>query len=210
MKEKVDLNKFAGNTAYIGVDLSSVSDTTSLAVMIPYEDKFYFKGWIWLPRDTFVKSPSHTIYQEFVNSGDLIITEGNIVDYQVITNKIAELSLLFNVEGVYYDRYNSSQFAIQCTELGYPMKPFSQGLQSFNNPTKEFERLVLNRNAVIDKSLMAIWQFNNCHIRSDHANNVKPEKSGENKKIDVVISMLEALGGYLLNPSLTDCQIYVL
>lgn len=210
MKQKINLEEFRGYLGYIGVDLASVNDTTSLSVMIPKDDKFYFKTWTFIPRDTFVNSPNHELYQQFYNAGCLIITEGNITDYQVITNKIVELSQIINIEGIYYDQYNSSQWAIQCTELGFNMCPFSQGLQKFNNPTKELERLVLSRNAVIDKSTMVLWMFGNAVLRVDHASNVKPEKGkGVSGKIDAVITMVESLGGYLQNPMGNDFDIFV-
>lgn len=210
MAQKVNLEDFRGQTCYIGVDLSSVGDTTSLAVMIPQGEKRYFKTWSWLPRDTFVNSPNHDLYQKFVDEGALTITEGNIVDYQVVTNKIAEISEILLVEGIYYDRYNSSQWAIQCTELGYNMQPFAQSLSSFNGPTKEMERLILTKNAVIDRNIMGLWEFANCQLRVDHANNIKIEKKGSNQKIDMCIAMIQALGGYLQNPVGSDFEILVL
>ncbi len=211
MKQKVEVSDFQGLVGYIGVDLASVGDTTSVTVMIPKGDMFYFKTWTFIPRDTFVSSPNHELYQKFYNDGNLIISEGNITDYQLITNKIVELSETVQIEGIYYDQYNSSQWAIQCTELGFNMRPFRQGLQSFNNPTKELERLVLSRKAVIDKSTMILWMFGNTVLRVDHASNVKPEKGkGVSGKIDGVITMIEALGGYLENPNNGDFEIFVI
>lgn len=211
MKQKIDLEDFRGMIGYIGVDLASVGDTTSLSVAIPKDDKFYFKTWTFIPRDTFVNSPNHELYQKFFLDGNLIVSEGNITDYQLITNKIMELSQIIQIEGIYYDQYNSSQWAIQCTDLGFNMCPFRQGLQAFNNPTKELERLVLSRKAVIDKSTMMLWMFGNVVLRVDHASNVKPEKGrGSNGKIDGVITMIEALGGYLENPNDGDIEIFVI
>ena len=210
MKTKVNLEDYRGMLGYVGVDLASVGDTTSVSIMIPNGGKFYFKTWTFIPRDTFVNSPNHELYEQFYNSGDLIITEGNITDYQAITNKIVEINETITIEGIYYDQYNSSQWAIQCTELGFNMQPFSQGLMSFNNPTKELERLVLSRDAVIDRSTMILYMFGNVNLRVDHANNIKPEKRGSNLKIDGVITMIEALGGYLKNPTGNDFEIFVL
>lgn len=211
MKTRLNVDDFKGMVGYIGVDLASVGDTTSISLMVPKDDKFYFKTWTFIPRDTFVNSPNHELYQKFYIDGDLIITEGNVTDYQVITNKIMDLSQIVHIEGIYYDQYNSSQWAIQCTELGFNMCPFRQGLQSFNNPTKEMERLILSRRAVIDKSVMVLWMFGNVVLRVDHASNVKPEKGkGVSGKIDAAITMIEALGGYLENPYSTDFDIFVL
>ena len=210
MKKKINLEDFRGYVGYMGVDLASVGDTTSLSIMIPKDDKFYIKTWTFIPRDTFVNSPNHQLYEKFYNEGSLTITEGNIQDYQLITNKIVEISQIIQIEGIYYDQYNSSQWAIQCTNLGFNMQPFSQGLMAFNNPTKELERLILSRKAVIDKNILFLWEMDNTNLRVDHAGNVKPEKKSSNQKIDAIIATIQAIGGFLKNPAGNDFEIFVL
>lgn len=210
MKQVLNIEDFRGCMGYIGVDLASVGDTTSITLMIPKDDKFYFKTWTFVPRETFNNSPNHELYQQFYNAGNLIVSEGNVTDYQLITNKIVELNEIVQIEGIYYDQYNSSQWAIQCTELGFNMQPVPQGLMAFNNPTKELERLILKGSAVIDKSIMILWMFSSTQLRIDHAQNIKPEKKSVNNKIDGVITMIEALYGYLKNPAGNDFEIFVI
>ena len=79
------------------------------------------------------------------------------------------------------------------------MVKFGQGLGNFNIPTKEFERLLLNGKVIIDKNIVTKFCFGNAMIKEDIHDNYKPVKDDgdKNKKIDVCISMLEALGGYL-------------
>ena len=206
--DTIDLEKFRGSVCYIGVDLASVSDLTALAVMIPYEGKFYFKNYAFLPEDTFSNHPNRELYQRFWQDGDLIVTNGNIADYQALTNKIVEISQILQVEGIYYDPYNSGQWAIQCTELGLNMQQFRQGLLHFSNPTKEMEKLVLSGDAVFDKSAMVLWEFGNVVLRVDAQQNVKPDRTSTFNKIDNVIASVECLGGYLANPVASDFTIF--
>jgi phage terminase large subunit-like protein len=208
--EDFKLEDFAGKACYVGVDLASVSDLTALTVMIPSGDKFYFKNWAFIPRDTYVNHQNHQLYERFHNDGDLIITEGNICDYQLITNKIVEISQTLMIQGIYYDPYNSGQWAIQCTDLGFNMCQFRQGLLSFNNPTKEMEKLILSQNAVFDKSALVLWEFGNVVLRTDSQQNVKPDKATNANKIDNIISSVECLGGYLLKPVTDDFQLFIL
>lgn len=79
------------------------------------------------------------------------------------------------------------------------MVDFSQSLSNFNIPTKEFERLLREGKVVLDANIVVRWCFGNAMLKSDHQDNVKPVKSEDdiNKKIDCVISNLEALGGWL-------------
>lgn len=49
--------------------------------------------------------------------------------------------------------------------------------------------------------LITRWMFRNVALKSDHNGNVKPNKgNGKDKKIDGIIAMIEALGGYLDTP----------
>ncbi len=80
------------------------------------------------------------------------------------------------------------------------MEPFSQGLGSFNRPTKEFERLILSGKVIIDGNVVTRWNFANVVIKEDNNFNVKPIKSNKQQKIDIVIAMLQCLGVYLLSP----------
>ena len=208
--KRIDLNDLKGNVAYIGIDLASVSDLTALSIMIPFEGKYYFKSWGWVPRETFENSPNHELYERFALEGDLIISEGNVTDYQLIVNKIVELGQDFSIQGIYYDPYNSSQLAIECTNLGFNMQQCRQGLLSFSNPTKEFERLVLSEQAVIDRSMLFLYCINNCTLKVDANFNCKPDKTSSNNKIDLVISAIEALSGYLSNPVDNNLEIFVI
>ena len=65
-------------------------------------------------------------------------------------------------------------------------------------------------NIIIDKSSNILWQFGNCELKVDYNNNIKPVKANasSSRKIDGVIAMLTALGGYLENSEMQDYQIF--
>lgn len=209
--ESVNIEDYAGYTCYLGVDLSSVGDFTSLSCMIPYEDKFIYKSWCFLPDESLKDHPNKVLYERFVQEGSMIKTPGNVTDFDYIINKIAEINKTLHIEGVYYDSWNSSFFTIKCTELGYNMVPVSQAVGSFNAPTKEFERATREGKVIIDKSSNILWQFGCVTLKMDHNGNVKPSKeSYQSKKIDSVISMLMCTAGWMKSPISTDFEIFTL
>lgn len=197
-------------TCYIGVDLASVSDFTSMSVMIPKDDKKYFKTITFIPRETLDNHPDSELYQRYIREGSMIITPGNVTDYDYILNQIFTINEIMGIEGVYYDKWNATQFAITATEAGINMQPYSQAVGNFNAPTKEFERLLKEGGLVIDKSSNILWQIGNVELKMDINGNIKPTKEKEKKKIDSVISMITALGGYLQNPVSNDFEIFIL
>ena len=100
----VDLEDFRGESCYIGVDLSQISDMTALSVMIPKDDKFYFKTWTFLPEASLDGNPNEELYRKFIAEGSMIVTQGNVVDYQYVTQKIVEINDILTIEEIGYDR----------------------------------------------------------------------------------------------------------
>lgn len=204
--EQIDFNQFEEESVcFVAVDLAAVSDLTAMSVFIPYEGKFYFKTFYYLPESTLVGNPNSRIYMDWKNQGYLKITPGNVTDYDYVTRDILALQENFLIDHVYYDPYNATQWAIDATNAGLPLESFNQNIANFNRPTKEFERSLKLGRVIIDDNPITRWCFSNVSLKEDHCSNMKPFK-GEGKagKIDGVISMLEALGGYLLQPQYSN------
>lgn len=209
--QKIDLNDFKDCETYIGVDLSSVSDMTAVSYCIRKEndDKFYFYTDYYLPEICLKESPNRELYKYWVQTKQLKLTGGVTIDYDYITNDIMTNNNKLFISKIAYDTYNSTSWAIRCTELGLPLEPFSQSIGNFNRPTKELERLIRCKNAVIDNNEITLWMFRNVDLKSDWNNNTKPVKTHKDKKIDGIISMIESLGIYLNTPHYTG-SIYSL
>ena len=207
----IDLEDFRGETCYMGVDLSAVSDLTSWTVLFPpnpdrdkYPDKFVFKTFAYVPQEA-MDSENGQKYKEWIQRGQLYMTSGNAVDYDKILldqqNIIEQYEL--SCYKVSYDSYNATQYATNALSVGLPMEAFSQSLGSFNRPTKGFEILMLNDKVILDMNLVTKWCFQNAELKEDFNNNVKPIKPNNNqdkaRKIDCVISIVQSLGGFLID-----------
>lgn len=196
----VNLEDYSGLDCFIGVDLSSTSDLTAFSVMIPTTEKMVWKTFYFLPEAALTEKRFKELYGEWARQGALYITPGNVVDYDFILNKIMEIGQILNIVNIGYDSWNATQFVINCTEKGLPMEPYSQSIGNFNKPTKELERLLLSGVAVIDNNIINRHCFRNVVMARDKNGNTKPSKQFEEKKIDGVIAMIEALGVYLMCP----------
>lgn len=215
LSEPIELEQFKFKedeffSIYAGIDLASVRDFTAFSIMVPYEGKFYFKTWLFIPEDSVDKSANRELYKQWIRDGYLFTTPGNVTDYDYILEKVLEVNKVLPIEKISYDNWNSTQFAISATEKGLNMSPYSQSLGSFNKPTKEFERLALSKKIVIDDNPVVRWCFSNVELAIDkNTDNVKPTKGqGKAGKIDAVISMIECLGGLLEDD--THSEFFVL
>lgn len=214
----VDLADFKYETSFMGVDLSSVGDLTCWTLMFPpnnlretYPDKYVFKTFIYIPEEAIENSSNKEWYKEWIRTGAAIKTSGNVVDYDFILNDMLKNVKDLTLYEVAYDQYNATSWAIDATNEGLPLVPYSQSLANFNIPTKSFERLILSDKVVIDSNPATLWMFRNIELKFDHNDNCKPYKSGgdSNNKIDVAISCLEALGSFL-HSNTFDPKIYVI
>ena len=194
--------------AYLGVDLSAVSDLTALSLMVESEGKFYFKVWAFVPEDCLASGVNATRYMEWYRQKYIEVTEGNVQDYDYILSKIKEIDSILPIAGIYYDTWNAVQFAVNATNMGLPMFPYSQALGNFNRPTKQFELLLKSNRIVMDYNPMVLWCFASSTLKHDFNDNVKPIKADKhNGKIDAVIAMLQSLGGYYLDNGLGEATL---
>lgn len=183
---------------FVGVDLSSTSDLTAVSYLVPTESGLRFWVDYYLPEDALQTKAQKETYRDWQRLGHLKITPGNVVDYDLILADI----LGWQRRGLFlwyvgYDTWNATQFAINATNAGLNMQPYSQSVGNFNRPTKEFERLLLGGMACIDNNPANRFCLRNVVIKSDLHGNQKPDKSKSLNKIDGVIAMLMALGVYL-------------
>ena len=200
----IDWNSLKDYPCYVGVDLASTSDLTAVSYLVVKDGQYYFKTDYYLPESALKEKADRELYKYWKQMGLLQITEGNVTDYDYITNDLMKYSNIVNIQKVGYDKYNSTQWAITATELGLPLEEYPQTLGNFNKPTREMERLLLSGKAVVDNNEITRWCFKNVTLKSDYNGNVKPNKSINAKKIDGAISMIQALGMYLDTPHYTN------
>ena len=198
--EKVNLEDFKGCEAYAGVDLSTISDFTAMSLMIPKDDKLYFKTFYYLPEAALSEKRFSEQYGEWKRHGLMTITPGNVTDYDFILNDLVKWSSKLYISSVGYDAYNATQFVINAQDAGLKMDEVSQSIGNFNRPTKEMERLLLSGKAVIDNNEINRYCYRNVVLKFDWNGNAKPDKQLQEKKIDGVISQLMALSRYLSSP----------
>lgn len=199
--QKVDLKDFKDEICYIGVDLSATSDLTAVSYLVRKDDKYYFKIDYYLPESCLFDNQNKELYKLWKSQGYLNITQGNVTDYDYITRDMLKWLDYLRIESVGYDKWNATQWAINAQNEGLPLEEYSQTIGNFNQPTKEFERLILSDKVVLDNNEITRWCFRNVTIKEDHNGNVKPVKKIKMKKIDGVIAALQSLGCYLLNPN---------
>ena len=196
----LDFEQFRCLPCYVGIDLASVSDITSVSFLWAVDGKYHFKVLNYLPSDALATKENSIKYREFDHRGELIIfPDSNVTDYDRILEDLKRINTITPIYLISYDQWNSTQMIINATNFGFNCQPFSQSLSSFNRPTKEFERGMLSGNVVMDQNECVRWAFRNVLIKTDAHENQQIIKATNMSKIDPAVSMMMALGGYLTN-----------
>jgi phage terminase large subunit-like protein len=195
---------------FIGFDLAATRDLNACCFLKRYADDDYeveFK--FFLPEESIDLIPKHyhDIFRVAVNSGILKLTPGNVMDDREISdyiiNKCGEYT---NVKEIGYDAYNAASLVARLHEAGLPVKKVGQGMAVLNNPSKQVERLILQKQIKHDGNPFVGWQLGNCEVYEDMNGNIKVRKNEADKsaKVDGIIAMIIAMHCALDNPSLSN------
>jgi len=181
---------------FVGVDLASNQDLTAVAYHWMQDDRHKFKIDYYLPTESLQTRPDKELYKDWARHKHLILTPGNVTDYEYITRDMLEAHKENYIVKIAYDNWNSTQWAIIATNENLPLEPFSQTIGNFNKCTKEFERLMMKGQVDLDDNPINRYCLRNVQLRMDHNGNVKPDKKMNKKKIDGVTAALQALAMY--------------
>ena len=193
-----------GRVCYAGLDLSSTSDLTTLALVFPPSDvsePYIVLPFFWLPEDTLPLRVrrDHVMYDQWEKQGFLQSTEGNVVHYGFIEKFICELGEKYNIREIAYDRWNATQMVQNLEDDGFTMIPFGQGFRDMSPPTKELMRLVLEHRLAHGGHPVLRWNMDNAFVRTDPAGNLKIDKQKSTEKVDGAVALVMALDRAMKN-----------
>jgi phage terminase large subunit-like protein len=182
---------------YGGLDLATTGDFCAFSLYWPSTGAV--RSWYWLPDEAAKRRNDQQgdAIRNWSRDGLITVTEGNVTDYEFIRHKIIELAENYDIREIAYDRWNATQIVNDLMNAGLTMYPFGQGFGSMSAPTKEFERLVKNRNLQHDGNPVTRWMLGNVMLKRDPADNIKIDKSKSGDKVDGPVSIVMALGTYL-------------
>ncbi len=193
----VDPASLEGAMCFAGLDLATTTDVAALVLLFPGDDgTFDVLPYFWAPKDGATKRQKRdrVPYLTWARQGFLELTDGNVVDYDVIRKRVKELSETYNIRELAIDRWNSTQLQTQLMGDGLEVVKFGQGFASMTAPSKELEKLVLGCKLRHGGNPVLRWMASNVSVEQDAAGNLKPSKKKSTEKIDGIVSLVMALG----------------
>lgn len=204
-RNKVDilpLSNFSKFGSYAALDLSTTTDITAFVVVSePDEDDIrYIRPYFFCPEDTIERrsKEDRVPYRYWRDSGFLIATPGEVVDYAIVEDVIQQQFPKLNIIRLEVDRWNATSVVTNLMENGVEVSYFNQSISNMSFPTKTFEKLVFEGKLKHDGNPILEWMLSGCIVIADANENIKVHKGNSNKhgkRVDGIIATIMALGG---------------
>mgnify|MGYP003333458050 FL=1 len=195
---------------FVGFDLAATRDLNAVCFLKRYaENDFEAEFKFFLPEEGYSLIPKHyqDIFRTAISSGILKLTQGNVMDDREVSDYIISRCGEFeNVKEIGYDAYNAAALVARLYEAGLPVKKVGQGMATLNNPSKQVEKLILQKQIKHNGNPFLGWQIGNCECYEDVNGNIKIRKNEADKaaKVDGVIAMIIAMHCALDHPMISS------
>ncbi|MBX9816953.1 MAG: terminase large subunit [Burkholderiaceae bacterium] len=192
------LAELEGRPCIIGLDLASKIDIAGNLLLFPPvegDPLWHVHGRYYLPEVRVIEElDSNTArYREFDALGLLTLTDGEVIDFEVIKEDLREFAGRFDVQQVAYDPWQATQLAQEMQAEGLLMVEVRQTVQNISEPMKELEALTLRRVLAHGDCPILTWMASNVIAKLDVKDNIYPNKERPENKIDGIVGLIMAI-----------------
>lgn len=194
------LEDMRGRPCYLGIDLSSGGDLTSIALIFPLEnEKVYIYSHSFMPELRLLEHErtDEVPYRLWVNDGLLTLTTGAFgikTDYKFIVNHLKEIINIYNIEILEcgYDNHNASAFLVDLDFLDCDLTEIVQSAKSLNDATVDFQLAVKARQVLYNKkNALLVWSIANASTVKNSFGEIKVDKQAQENRIDPVDAIID-------------------
>jgi len=199
----LDLEWLAKYPCIAALDLSSVSDLTSVRYTWLIDGVYYTYGRRWVPEAAVEARGALGIvpYPGWKSEGLIEVTPGDVIDYDYVVAGMLADKKRFNIQRVMYDDWNAKATIRRLEQAGFVMENFVQGTKSFHPAMLELERAYMKGQLHHGGDPVLAWCASNLIVRRDANLNMAPDKKRSPDKIDEMTTLLMGVGGWMSLPA---------
>lgn len=203
-----------GERCFAGLDLSSTTDLTALVLLFPpsYNHAEYitiFEAWIPAEKMKEREKRDKVPFSSWVKNGFLHATDGEVVDYTHVEERIKTADEEFDLVMLGADPYNFEMLGQRLNDSSIETMVIPQTMVSLSPPMKEFEIMLKTGKMKHENNPVARWCFGNVRIAVDGNENIKPMKNKSIDRIDLTVAWINAVA-VMINCGEQDMSDYVL
>ena len=207
-EDTFDISQVEHSYAIGGCDLSSVGDLTcgTLLIRKPEDNRVFVLQKYFIPQakiDYLEKTKSKEApYKLWAEQGWLHICPGAQVDYSEVTRWFVEMVEEHDIRPLWicYDRALSGYWVPEMEGYGFDMEKTAQGPFTWNQPMREMQAAFSEHRVVYNNNPILRWCLANTgkkSTKSDSIEMIQPVKIQQNRRIDGMVSLLNAWVGYI-------------
>lgn len=190
-----------GRVVYLGLDLSETNDNTSVSMVTADDDNnILATSFAFIPADRInEKTIAEKVdYKNLIKTDNVIACGDKVIDYAFVEDFILNLEKRYNVkiQAIGYDRWNALSTAQKLEKAGYNMVEIRQHSSVLHPPTKLLKEKVLSKQFAYTENKLLEINFQNARCSYDTNKNLYVHKKKSRGKVDMVVSMINAM--YLL------------
>jgi phage terminase large subunit-like protein len=202
--EQTTIQEMNGKDCYLGIDLSSGGDLTSIALLFPLgKGKVYVYSHSFMPKLRLAEHErtDEAPYRIWAKDGMMTLTEspatyGIKTDYKYIIAHLQQLQEKYhlNIIGCGYDPHNAAAFLSDLSEtLTCDLTEITQSARALNDATQDFQLSVKSHTVRYDKSnALMTWSVVNAITTKNSFGEIKVDKMTQTERIDVVDAIIDA------------------
>jgi phage terminase large subunit-like protein len=186
-----DPAELLGLTCYGGLDLSAVSDITAFVLIFPMPDgTFRLLCRFWIPKVYAEERDrkGHTKYLQWAAKGLITLTDGEVIDHDLIFAEVVSLCDQHDVRMIRIDKFTATQTAVKLMAKGIPVEMMRQGTISMNEPTCYMEVLIARELLHHGDNAVLNWMADNAVSERDAQGNIKISKHKSADKVDGMVA----------------------
>ncbi|MBQ3513437.1 MAG: terminase large subunit [Lachnospiraceae bacterium] len=197
------LKDFVGRKCWVGLDLSSGGDLTTVALEFPEEnDRYYLYSHSFMPRGRLEEHIETDLapYDLWESMGLITVTGGADDfknDYKFIIRHLKDLKEEYNLEflGIGIDPHNADGVLSDLEEFGCPVVIVTQSAKNLNDATEDIQLSCKSGKLEYDRhNELLTWSFVNASITRNSFDEIKVDKKPRQKfkRIDPVDACVDA------------------
>lgn len=186
---------------WVSVDLSAKIDISAAIKLRKTPDgHVHARCKFWIPEDRLNNCTRQMaeLYRNWASSGHLELTDGAVIDQDVIKSDILDWISGDNLQEIPYDPWNATQFALNLMNDGLPVVEVPQSTKNLSEAMKETEALVYSGKFHHDGNPVMEWMMSNVCIKPDKNDNIFPLKERAENKIDGPVALFTAMSRVIL------------
>lgn len=208
----LDSSEFAGKVAVLSLDLASRIDlVASLKMFADRRDgKLHYTVFpkFYLPEET-VLLDENDHYQGWVNSGHIVATDGQEIDFNEIQEDAETELETFDLTEVVYDPWRATQLAQGLITKGATAIEWRNTVQKMSDPMYELEAAITGGRFHHPDHPVLNWMASNLVAKIDAKDNVYPRKEKPENKIDGMVAIIMGIGHLMNRKDIPAPQIHV-